>query len=370
MHNATVMESYAVILAGGRGERFWPVGRVSRPKQFVSLFGGKPLIRHAVDRLEGLIPVERILVVTNRDLVQATSEALPHLPKENILGEPQGRDTAAACALATAWVQSKGGEDACMCILTADHLIADAPAFRKTLGNALEMVARRPVLSVIGIKPTYAATGYGYVKVRGVLRGNDLPKGFRTVERFVEKPNLGTAATYLESGNYWWNSGMFVWQVRRFREALSKFCPALDALSEKLVPLFGTASFEGTLEKWYGGLEKISVDYAVMEKASNLVGIRGDFGWDDVGTWVCAGTHFKTDPDGNAIHGLVRSLVASGNTVVNSQEGHLIALMGIQDLVVVHTEDATLVCSKESADGLKALVKEIGKEPELESFVR
>ncbi|MGN0845440.1 MAG: mannose-1-phosphate guanylyltransferase [Kiritimatiellia bacterium] len=364
------MEFYAVILAGGRGERFWPVGRVSRPKQFVSLFGGKPLIRHAVDRLEGLIPAERILVVTNRDLVDATCKALPNLPKENILGEPQGRDTAAACALATAWVQSKGGENACMSILTADHLIADAPAFRAVLGNALQMVSMRPVLSVIGIKPTYAATGYGYVKVRGSIRGSGLPRGFRAVERFVEKPNLGTAATYLESGNYWWNSGMFVWQVRIFREALAKFCPALDALSEKLVPLFGTASFDATLEKWYGGLEKISVDYAVMEKAANLVGIRGDFGWDDVGTWVCAGTHFKKDTEGNAVYGLVRSLVSSGNTVVNTQDGHLIALMGLQDLVVVHTEDATLVCSRESADGLKALVKEIGKESALEQFVR
>lgn len=361
---------FAVILAGGRGERFWPVGRASRPKQFVTLFGGKPLIRHAVERLEGLIPPERVLIITSRDLVPATREALPGVPEENILGEPQGRDTAAACALATAWVISRGGPEASLCILTADHLIADAPGFRTVLGSALTLVARRPVMSVIGIKPTMPATGYGYVKVKGPLRGADIPKGFRRVDRFVEKPNLGTAALYLASGDYWWNSGMFVWRADTFCDALEQFCPALSAMRKDLVPVFGTPAFTDKLARWYAGLEKISVDYAVMEKAENLVAIRGEFGWDDVGTWVSAGDHFARDPEGNAVHGLVRALASKSNTVVNAQEDHLVAIMGAEDLVIVHTPDATLVCTKEAADGLKALVKTIGSEPDLERFLR
>ena len=361
---------YAAILAGGRGERFWPVGRASRPKQFVDLFGGKPLIALAVDRLRGLVPPERVLVVTSRDLVPATRAALPALPPEQILGEPQGRDTAAACALATAFVAAKAGEDAVVCILTADHLIADAAAFRRTLAAAASIAARRPVMGLIGIRPTHPATGYGYVELGAPVSGAGLPKGFRRVRRFVEKPNLGTAATYVQSGRFVWNSGMFVWRAGTFRAALAAFRPALLAAMDRVAPKLGTPAQGAALAREYAKLERISVDYAVMEKAPNLVAVRGDFGWDDVGTWASAGAHFPADAEANAVHGLVRALAAHGNAVVNAEKGHLVALFGAEDLVVVHTRDATLVCPKASADGLKALVRALGEDPATKAFVR
>lgn len=361
---------YAAILAGGRGERFWPVGRASRPKQFVDLFGGRPLIALAVERLRGLVPPERVLVVTSRDLVPATRAALPSLPPAQILGEPEGRDTAAACALATAWVAAEAGEDATLCILTADHLIADAAAFRRTLRAAADVVAERPVMGLVGIKPTHPATGYGYVELGAPISGAGIPKGFRKVRRFVEKPNLGTAATYVRSGRFVWNSGMFVWRAETFRAALAAFRPALLAAFDRVAPKFGTPALGAALAREYAKLEKISVDYAVMEKAPNLVAVRGDFGWDDVGTWASAGAHFASDADGNAVHGLARTMAAHGNAIVNADKGHLVAVMGADDLVVVHTRDATLVCPKSSADGLKALVRQIGADPATAAFVR
>lgn len=363
---------YAVILAGGRGERFWPLGRASRPKQFVDLFGGKPLIRHAVDRLRGLVPPSRVLVVTSRDLVPATRAALPQLPPDQILGEPEGRDTAAACALATAWVGWRGRPSDTLCILTADHLIADSASFRRTLAAAAGVCARRDVLGLIGIAPTRPATGYGYVELGAPFSGPGAAAGFRKVARFVEKPNLGTAATYVASGRFVWNSGMFVWRVETFAAALRRFRPALaDAVEKEIAPKFGSPrALAKTLDRVYPSLEKISVDYAIMEKASNLVAVRGDFGWDDVGAWPSAGAHIGSDGAGNAVHGLASSLAATGNVFVNVQEGHVLAAMGVEGLVVVHTPDATLVCSREAADGLKALVRKLADDPATAGFVR
>ena len=362
---------YAAILAGGRGERFWPVGRASRPKQFVDLFGGKPLIALAVERLRGLVPPGRVLVVTSRDLVPATRAALPALSPEQILGEPPGRDTAAACALATAWVGKRAGEDAVVCILTADHLMADSAAFRRTLAAASEIAARRPVMGLIGIRPTHPATGYGYVELGAPVSGPGLPRGFRKVRRFVEKPNLGTAATYVRSGRFVWNSGMFVWRAGTFLDALRAFRPQLAEMMDRLAPHFGRRTLAAALGREYAQLEKISVDYAVMEKASNLVAVRGDFGWDDVGTWASAAAHFPQDADANAASGLARALAAHRNTIVNTEgDAHLVAVMGADDLVVVHTRDATLVCTREAADGLKALVRSLGEDPATARFVR
>lgn len=361
---------YAVILAGGRGERFWPVGRHSRPKQFVDLFEGKPLIAHAVDRLRGLVAPSHVLVITSADLVRATRKALPMLAPAQILGEPWGRDTAAACATASAWVASLGGENATVCILTADHLIADPKRFRETLAAAAEITSKKPVMSVIGIKPTFPATGYGYVETGSPVSGRGLPRGFRNVKRFVEKPNLGTATTYVESGRFSWNSGMFVWRAGVFAAALEKFRPALFSTYRKLRDAFGKPGFDRLFRAEYSDIEKISVDYAVMEKADNLVAARGDFGWDDVGTWVSAGAHFKKADGGNAVHGDVVTLAANGNTVANVQKGHVVALFGATDLVVVHTKDATLVCPKASADGLKALVKSMAADPAHAKFTR
>lgn len=355
---------HAVIMAGGRGERFWPISRTSHPKQFVSLFGGKPLISIAVERLEGLIPPENILVVTSADLVDRSRQALPMLPRENIIGEPFGRDTAAACALGTAWVASRGGDDAAVAVLTADHLIEDVERFQLALADTAEVISDKPAIGVIGIVPDHPATGYGYIESAGSLE-QDAKTVFMNVRRFVEKPDVKTARGYVASGNHFWNSGMFLWSVRTFKHALRDFQPKLFAMAERMQETFGTsgadADADAVLLEEYNKLDRISVDYAIMEKVDNIVAARGDFGWDDVGTWASAAAHFKQDDAGNARYGASELVESTGNTVVNDQDGHLVAVMGVENLVVVHTKDATLVCSRESAQRLKELVKQVGE---------
>ena len=351
---------HAVIMAGGRGERFWPISRTAHPKQFVSLFGGKPLITIAVERLEGLIPIENILVVTSADLVARSREALPMLPPENIIGEPFGRDTAAACALGTAWAAWRGGDTATVAVLTADHLIEDVERFRQTLADTAEAVAHEPAIGVIGIVPDHPATGYGYIESDGNY-DQDAETAFMNVRRFVEKPDIETARGYVASGKHFWNSGMFLWSVQTFENALKAFQPQLLAMSERMKNAFGTADVDTVLLDEYTKLERISVDYAIMEKVDKIVAARGDFGWDDVGTWASAATHFEQDSAGNARYGVSELLKSTGNTVVNDGDGHLVALMGVENLVVVHTKDATLICSRDSAQDLKELVKQIGE---------
>ena len=355
---------YAVIIAGGRGERFWPLGRASRPKQFVDLFGGRPLIRIAADRLDGVVPPDHLFVVTSRDLVAATREALPDLPPAQIVGEPVGRDTAAACALATELVARHACTDAAtLAILTADQLMSDVPLFRATLRDAFSLAASEPSIVTIGIEPTHPATGYGYIEV-GDRRDTGTATVFHAVRRFVEKPDAETAAKYLAGGRHLWNSGMFLWQAGTFRDALRRFQPALAEGFSALAPAIGTPAFEERLEALYATLGRISVDYAVMEKADNIVTARGAFGWDDVGAWTALPNHFPADADGNVAIGNCETLDATGNILVSREEGHLVAVLGARDLVVVHTPDATLVCPKADAPRLKALVQQIGKRPD------
>lgn len=351
---------YAVIMAGGRGERFWPLSRTARPKQFVSIFGGKPLITIAVERLEGLVAPDHILVITSADLVDVSREALPELPPENIIGEPFGRDTAAACALGMAWTSWKGGDSATMAVLTADHLIEDVPVFRQTLADASDIAAREKAISVIGIVPEFPSTGYGYVESEKSLETGTTTEFIR-VKRFVEKPNLETAKQYVSSGRHYWNSGMFIWTASTFKNALREFRPQLLEMAERMESKFGKEDFNDALLEEYTKLDKISIDYAVMEKASNIIAARGSFGWDDVGTWVSAATHFANDSNGNATHGKTEILQSQGNTIVNDVDGHLVAVMGAENLVVVHTADATLVCTRDCAQNLKELVKQISE---------
>jgi mannose-1-phosphate guanylyltransferase len=245
-----------------------------------------------------------------------------------------------------------------MAVLTADHLIEDAETFRQTLADAADTVSSKPMIGVIGIVPEFAATGYGYIESEGDLDLGTATR-FMQVRRFVEKPDEATAKKYVESGRHFWNSGMFLWAVSTFKSALREFRPQLLGMMERLEPKFGMPDFEDAFLAEYNQLDKISVDYAIMEKANNIVAARGDFGWDDVGTWASASDHFEQDAAANAVHGRCELLRASNNTVVNDDPGHLVAVMDVENLVIVHTSDATLVCKKEAAQGLKELVKQI-----------
>lgn len=346
---------YAVILAGGRGERFWPLSRSHRPKQLLSLVGDETLLAQAVQRLAGLIPPERVFVITNIDLVEASCAAAPQLPPENIVGEPVGRDTAAAVALACALVKARDPE-AAFCILTADHVIGDLDIYRNTLRQSLLLAQQQDVLITIGMQPTEPSTGYGYIHAGSKV---DTADGidFFNAYRFVEKPNVEKAREYIASGDYYWNSGMFIWSVSAVEKALGQHRPGLATLIGQLLPTIGTEEFAGALEVAYADLEKISIDYALMEKADNIRMVRGTFAWDDVGAWPALENHFDRDADGNVALGECAT-VDAGNNIVFSKD-RLTALIGVTDLVVVQAEDATLICPRDRAQEVKKLVERL-----------
>ena len=350
---------YAVIMAGGSGERFWPLSTGARPKQFVTLFGGKPLIRHAVDRLEGLVPPERILIVTSAALAAASREACGNLPPENVIGEPCRRDTAAACALSCGLVAARDPEGVAA-ILTADQIMADAPAFRQILADSFAAAAASDAIVTIGVEPDHPATGFGYIE-----GGESVDFGtatrFLRARRFVEKPDAETARRYLAAGNYRWNAGMFIWRVRTMRAAISAHAPDLLPLVDVPAKASSPSALDAALAELYPTLRKISVDYAVMEKCSNIVMATGAFGWDDVGSWPSIEKHFDRDADGNVAIGRVESLDSARNIVVShGGDGRLVALLGCEDMVVVQTEKATLICPKAQSQRIKELVRQLG----------
>lgn len=348
-------EYYAVIMAGGRGERFWPMSTSRRPKQLLKLVGDKPLITAAVERLDGLIPAQRILVITNDELIKATSEALPSFPEENIIGEPFGRDTAAAVALGAVLVKARNPKSA-FCVLTADHLIGDIEVFQQTLKQAFAIALSSDVLLTIGIKPCFASTGFGYIETADSFKHEGRVDFFK-VKRFVEKPDAATAEQYLEASIFFWNSGMFIWSVDSLQRALSRHMPVLVRLMERLEPVIGTNRFQNTLKSEYEKLEKISIDYALMEKADNIVMAKGVFAWDDIGSWSALENHFQKDAQGNIVIGKGETLDSSGNIIVSEQG--LVTLIGVNDLIVVKSGDSILVCPKDRAQDVKKMVKQI-----------
>ena len=344
---------YAVIMAGGKGERFWPLSTSKRPKQVLSLIGGRPMLAQAVERLSGFIPPERVLVITSSDLVEVSREAAPELPPENIIGEPFGRDTAAACALAAAIVKSRCPEGS-FCILTADHVMKDIPRFQQTLAEGFDQAESGDNLITIGIKPTFASTGFGYIELGESIEGVGDMEFYRAA-RFVEKPDAVTAESYLASGRFLWNSGMFIWTADSLLAAMQRFQPQLKAMADVMADVAGTPDFGSALEAEYGKLEKISIDYAIMEKADNILTAVGTFGWYDVGSWPALEEHFDKDAGGNVVVGDGKLLDAANNIVVSN--GRLTALIGVEGLVVVQAENATLVCPKERAQEVKAMVQ-------------
>lgn len=346
---------YAVILAGGKGERFWPLSTSTRPKQLLSLVGDTPLLAQAVERLDGLIPPERVYVITNEDLVDASRNAVPQLPSQHIIGEPVGRDTAAAAALGAALVKAKDPE-AAFCILTADHVMGDLDVYRATLKEGLQLAQQEDVLVTIGIEPTSPSTGYGYIEAVDA-HAEHAGIRFLKANRFVEKPDADTAQQYLDTGTFYWNSGMFIWSVQALEKALRRHCPELADMMERLSPVVETPDFAAALAREYRDLHKISIDYALMEKADNILMVCGAFAWDDVGSWTALENHFERTDDGNTVVGDCQAVDATGNIVYSSD--HLTALIGVRDLVVVQSEGVTLICPRDRAQDVKKLVEKL-----------
>ena len=322
------------------------------------------MLRQTVNRLGDVLPPERVFVITNAEQVDAVKEVCDNLPGENIIGEPVGRDTAAAVGLAWLLVKQRD-PGAVFAMLPADHVIHDESGFRQVLRAAFDAARREEILVTIGITPTHAATGYGYIQTGSVRFAVDGTPVYQ-VQAFREKPDQATAEEYLKSGAYYWNAGMFVWSVNAIGNALQAHAAGLhESLANMQEDIDGGTSVDDAMARHYPTLEKISIDYAIMEKATNVAVIKSSFDWDDVGEWPAVSRHEETDADGNTTKGDTVLKHAEGNIVLSSR-GHTTAVLGCKDLIIVTTADATLVCHKDEAQNLKNLVREIGEDrPEL-----
>ena len=329
-------------MAGGSGERFWPLSRSKTPKHLLRLLSDRTLIEMTARRLEGLIAWERVYVLTNAAQAAAVPAELPFVPEGNIIAEPEKRDTAPACALATGLARARDPQAICA-LLPADAMIHNIPIFQKQLATAAQTAASRDALVVFAIPPTFPATGFGYLHL-----GDEDGETCRVL-RFVEKPDLPTANAYLRSGQYAWNAGMFLWRSEVFQREVERLVPALG----KFIEDFPAGDPSAYLAERFSALPKISVDYAVMEKASEVQAVRAKFDWDDVGSWTALPEHLGHDDDGNTLRGEVVQHESSNNVAVSS--GRLIALCGVENLVVVETPDAILVCHRDAVQDIKKL---------------
>ena len=353
-------QTYAVILAGGSGRRFWPLSRDSRPKQLLKLFGDETLLEQALSRLEGLVPRDHILILTNKEQETEVRALLgDRVPAENILAEPDKRDTAPAIALGIGWVAARDPE-AVMMVLPADQLIQDRAAFQECLAGAAEAAQRTGAIVTIGIRPTWACPSYGYIErgQRAIIHGMTRTPAVYEVQRFREKPAPELAAEFIAQGNFSWNAGMFIWSVPAVISELSRHCPALaDFVSE----LRNSKDFSATVSKQFNKMPKLSIDYALMERASRVLNIEATFDWDDVGNWTSVGRYLNSDKDGNQ-HNCALSQLDSASNLIFSQTGQHVALLGVQDLIIVSSKDALLITSRAHAESIKKLADQLPKE--------
>jgi mannose-1-phosphate guanylyltransferase len=348
---------HAVIMAGGTGTRFWPASRAASPKQLLPLVGKSTMIRQTVERIEGLIPLERTLVVTNKKLVDPIQHELPELPATSIVGEPCKRDTAPCIGLA-AMLISRDDPEATLVVMPADHVIRSSKRFQGSVRQAAELVQEQPEKIVtFGIRPNYAAEIFGYIQ-RGAKI--EFPGGSPTyvVKSFREKPDAATATQYLASGDYYWNSGIFIWRARTILDALAKRQPEMLAHLEKIVSAWGTDSADKVFTKEFTAIEGISIDYAVMEHAKNVAVIESPYDWDDLGSWLSLARLLGTDRDENTIVG--RHLgMRTTDSIVRSNDEHLVVTVGLKNCLIVHTPDATLVANKNDEESIRQVVKEL-----------
>ena len=347
------MKKTALIMAGGRGERFWPKSRVHLPKQFLSLTGdGKTMIQLTVERIAPIVAMEDIYIATNRSYKKLVMEQLPELPEENILCEPIGRNTAPCIGLGAVHIAKKHA-DAVMYVLPSDQLITHPQIFRRTLSEAAQVAEVGEKLVTIGITPTYPETGYGYIKF-----DPEQTQGTAfAVERFVEKPDLDTARSYVASQQYLWNSGMFTWKVSTILNSMKTFMPETYEGLTRVRDAIGTAEQDAVLEKEFHGFSSVSIDYGVMEKAKDIYILSGSFGWDDVGSWLALERMQQRNEFGNVVSGNVVT-VDTKNTIIQGEK-KLIAAVGVEDLIVIDTEDATLVCDKNSTGEIKKVIENL-----------
>jgi len=340
---------YALVLAGGSGTRFWPLSRKVKPKQLLSLFNEHSLLEETILRLQGLIPAENILILTNEEQEEAVRKLLPAHPQKNIFAEPARRDTAPAIALGVGLIAARDS-DATMVVLPADHLIKDKVSFQADLRASAAVATKTGDLVIIGITPTWASPGFGYIE-RGRKVDGSISDLFEVL-RFREKPAADLAETFVKGGNFYWNAGIFIWSVKAILTELNRHAPALG---EFISSIRHSADPAHIIQDRFPTLPKISVDYAVMEKASRVVVKAASFDWDDVGSWISIAKYLEQLPSGNAANTSVSVEGSNNNIVFSDQKIHL-ALVGVNDLVVVQTKDSILVCHRNEVERVKNLV--------------
>lgn len=350
------MKTYGVIMAGGGGTRFWPLSRADKPKQFLNLSGKNTMVVDTALRLSKVADKDDIFVVTNVKTAEATAvQTEGIIRRDHILGEPAARNTAACIGYAATEIVTKYG-DGIMVIVPSDHFIKDEDEFARVLREAVATAETQDKLVTVGIKPTYPSTGYGYIRY-------DAADGaVKRVSEFVEKPDLETAQGYLESGEYAWNSGMFIWKASTILAYFKKLLPDIYEYLLQIKEALGTENEQESLEEIYPNIPKISIDYGIMERADGVVMLEGDFGWNDVGSFDAFDYIHDKDSNGNVALAENVAIDSKDNVFYSVEEGHLIATLGIEDVVIAHTADVTLVCDKRRAQDIKLFVDKLTKD--------
>lgn len=368
-------DRFVVIMAGGRGERFWPLSREATPKQLLRLLGKESFLQQAVERVRPLVPLENVFVITNQAQLAEVRRQLPKVPKENLVAEPMGRDTAAAVTLGAALVGSRSTTGV-MAVLPADHVISEEKKFQKVLADGFDLAGRGQAIVTIGIKPTEPATGYGYIEMGDRLPPPQGVKPYKTafhkVERFVEKPDFDRALEYVNGGRHRWNAGMFLWGFVTIAEGLQHHQPDLHAACQRWFAVADRpAKLAKVLAKDYPDLKRISIDYALMEKAHNVVMAAGDFAWDDLGSWTALARHLKADPEGNCAVGDFVHVDAARNIIFDARTRNRtpIAVVGLRDAIYVQTDDAVMLAHRSQAQKVKEMVKKLAEDRRLRRLV-
>lgn len=368
-------DRYVIIMAGGRGERFWPVSREKMPKQLLALLGKRSFLQETVDRVLPLVPFKNILIITNEVQAPQVGKQLPKLPKQNIIAEPVGRDTCAAVTLGAAIVGARSTTGV-MAVLPADHVIPEEKKFQQVLNDCFDLASRGQAIVTIGIKPTEPATGYGYIHVGEPLPPPQGAKPYKTtfsrVQRFVEKPRFDKALEYVNSGQYRWNAGMFVWGFVTVTEGLQKHQPEMYEACQRWFKVANNpAKLAKVLAKEYPGIKKLSIDYALMEHAQNVVVADGAFEWDDLGAWNSLARHIKPDPEGNCAVADFIHVDAARNIIFDARTKNRtpIAVVGLRDSILVQTDDAVLLAHKSQSQKVKELVKKLAESKEYRKLV-
>jgi mannose-1-phosphate guanylyltransferase len=355
----------AVIMAGGSGERFWPLSRHDRPKQLLPLAGDASMLRDTVERTARVVGIENVHIVAGAALIPAIQRDLAgRVAEENLIAEPEGKNTAPCLALAAARIAHRHGPETLMGVFTADHLIRNLEVFESNVNLAFDCAAQPDALVTIGIRPTHANTGFGYLELGPEVFSNERG-GVRQVVRFHEKPDEATARAYVEAGRFLWNSGMFFWRIATLMQAFRAHCPELAEGAERIMKACGTPDRKRTVLEVFDAWPAISIDYAVMEKAAGVCAVTSEFDWDDVGTWSALARIHPLDESGNLLTGEVAALDTRNCIVFNrplSEDGpaeskFLVATLGVEDLIVVHAGDALLVCHRNREQDLKKLLK-------------